>query len=54
MNCLIGFSSADMSKSAFKPFVDFSTYLCDVTDRTISGSFSDEIPQVGGVMSQPD
>lgn len=43
-----------MSQLAFKPFVDFSTYLCDVTDWTISGYFSDEIPQVGGVMSQPD
>ena len=42
---VIGFSSSTIFISA---------YLCDVTDWTISGSFSDEIPQVGGVMSQPD
>lgn len=50
----LAFKSFQELSRAFKPFVDFSTYLCDVTDWTISGSFSDEIPQVGGVMSQPD
>ena len=43
-----------MSKLAFKSFVDFPLTFVTSLNGPISGSFSDEIPQVGGVMSQPD